>query len=803
MIQLNRILPILAVAATWIGLCFFPLRSTAEGQELTAEKVRAAIDNGVRFLKSKQEPDGSWRGLASHRPGSTGLICLALLNSGVPATDKTIDKALNYLGSVKQGSFDVYFVSLRIMVYSMANSARYAPEIRRDVNWLIRAQNTSGLANHGGWSYQSLAMTNGDASNSQFALLALHEARLAGIKIDPVVWRRARQYWLNVFDRQQGGFRYSTATDVDPEFTAVKGSMTCAGISSMIIIEENLATEMVGDNLDVRCCRPSMRSESIDRAIAWMADDLHFRVTSNPIYNTYRNGVDDNGTKFYYLYGLERAGRLAGLRFFGNHDWYREGAEHLIKIQNAGSWRAARRVGVESNPQIATAFALLFLAKGRRPIVVGKYRYGKSENWNRHPKGVHYLTRKIEKAWKRKLNWQVVDGRTANVNDLLETPVLFISGREAIDLSDAQVDALRDYLENGGFIFAEACQGDGCGDRVAFDQSFRALMKKVLPDSQFDLLPESHPLWQAHFQLKKINENRPVLGIQASCRTSVIYVPANLSGVWQLNQPGLLEKHNDKAREDIDYTTKLGVNVIAYATNRELKARLERQKVNLDPARTLGSRILEIPKLDHGGGSDDAPNAWRNILRRLRFDRKIPVKLEKRMISPRLDQMQNYPIIFLHGRNKFSFNDQQRAAIREYLARGGFLFADSICSSSKFTESFRKEMKAIFPQQALQPIGKDERIWDSKGYSGYDIRQVTLRTPTRNDRGQAFRTQRTHPVIEGIKIKGRYGVIFSPYDLSCAMENASGSQCKGYNKDDAARIAVNILLYARIEVPKE
>jgi hypothetical protein len=43
---------------------------------------------------------------------------------------------------------------------------------------------------------------------------------------------------------------------------------------------------------------------------------------------------------------------------------------------------------------------------------------------------------------------------------------------------------------------------------------------------------------------------------------------------------------------------------------------------------------------------------------------------------------------------------------------------------------------------------------------------------------------------------GRVAAVLSPYDLSCAMENAAASQCVGYSKDDASKIAVNVVLYA-------
>ena len=44
--------------------------------------------------------------------------------------------------------------------------------------------------------------------------------------------------------------------------------------------------------------------------------------------------MDDEGAwLLYYLYGMERAGRLSGQRFFGDHDWYREVAEYLVAYQ--------------------------------------------------------------------------------------------------------------------------------------------------------------------------------------------------------------------------------------------------------------------------------------------------------------------------------------------------------------------------------------------------------------------------------------------------------------------------------------
>ena len=47
-------------------------------------------------------------------------------------------------------------------------------------------------------------------------------------------------------------------------------------------------------------------------------------------------------------------------------------------------------------------------------------------------------------------------------------------------------------------------------------------------------------------------------------------------------------------------------------------------------------------------------------------------------------------------------------------------------------------------------------------------------------------------VLEGIEIDGRFVVIFSPYDISCALERQSTSACEGYVQKDAFKIAHNL-----------
>ena len=53
--------------------------------------------------------------------------------------------------------------------------------------------------------------------------------------------------------------------------------------------------------------------------------------------------------------------------------------------------------------------------------------------------------------------------------------------------------------------------------------------------------------------------------------------------------------------------------------------------------------------------------------------------------------------------------------------------------------------------------------------------------------------------MEGIDIKGRFVVIYSKYDISCALEGDASAACTGYVPEDALKIGVNVVLYALLQ----
>lgn len=89
------------------------------------------------------------------------------------------------------------------------------------------------------------------------------------------------------------------------------------------------------------------------------------------------------------------------------------------------------------------------------------------------------------------------DGRILRMTDpeLLDFPFIYIVEPGALYLSPAEVDALRRYLLNGGFLWLD----DFWGEREW--ANCEAVMKQVFPERQFSELPLTHPLYHTVFEI--------------------------------------------------------------------------------------------------------------------------------------------------------------------------------------------------------------------------------------------------------------------------------------------------------------
>jgi hypothetical protein len=746
---------------------------------VTADQVRTAIEGGKKYLLAEQEPRGNWGQHGQYPGGVTGLCTLALLNAGLEPSHPKVQKALAYLRKLKAEK--TYSVALQTMALCAANPRRDALLIQKNVRWLEENQ-IERDDRAGSWAYPG---PGGDNSNSQFAVLALHEAQRVGAMVDPATWRRAAEYWRRC-QHPDGSWGYQPGRPGT-------GSMTCAGIGATVICQGKVtpADAKIQEG-QVRCCLPQELDDSLERALTWLGRT--FSVNRNPG----SRGLSQVW-HYYYLYGVERVGRLTARRFIGEHDWYREGAEYLIGQQDVftRSWTGSGHA--ENNPHISTALALLFLSKGRRPVLLSKLKHSSGSDWNRHRSDVAHLTAHAERLWGLDLTWQLTEIKTASVEDLLQSPVLILSGSQAFEMK-GQEKKLRAYLDRGGFLFAEAC----CAESSRFVRAFQNLVGRMFPESEYQLrmVGPEHPLWRVEQTVSPESSYAGRLSaVEYGCRTCVVLSEVDLSCFWELSQQVRTHKYPPIVAQRMKDAMAIGVNVLAYATGRDPQGKevsfgSAGSEANLD---VLGPRgVIQIVKLQHGGGCNDAPGALVNLLRtanggesKLRISTsEVPIYLSDKNLF-------NYHLAFMHGRHDFKLTPIERQQLRKFLENGGTLMADSICTSKPFALAFRRELKAALPDATLAPIPINHPMF-TEACGGYDIQKVKRRDPARQQAGTPLRprVRTVAPELEGIVLDGRMAVIFSPYDISCALEQHEALQCHGYTRKDAARIGLNVLMYS-------
>jgi hypothetical protein len=654
----------------------------------------------------------------------------------------------------------------------------------------LEATQVQGNGNSdGGWSYPNGNFS--DNSNAQFAILGLREAAVADIPVHRDTWERAKAHWLKT-QNDDGGWSY-----IDRGSNST-GSMTAAGISSLVIIEDMMSDKKyLNDDGTLRCCGDPEVNQPLERGIQWM--DRNFSAGSNP---------REARWVLYYLYGIERAGRLSGKRFFGKHDCYLEGAEYLLRQQNVLKGYLSGTTSLDAEPIIGTSLVLLFLSKGLSPVLINKLKFGPVDkrgeivdiNWNLHPNDVRNLTERISglPKWPKLLTWQVVDSAKLGadgVKELLQAPIVYLSGADTPVFSDPQkIALLREYVNQGGFIFAVAnCKGAG------FDTGFRDLVTKMFPNGEAQLkpLPPDHPVYRAENNLS--DEPPELHGVDFGCRTAIIYAPDDWSCLWDK-----ATRHDPPGRtEDVKLrvlkATRLGVNVVAYATGRELQLKLHENVRETEKNYDIERGLLEVAKLRHTGAWDAAPQALRNLLMALNKTSGLIASTKQQNLPASDPNLFNFPVVYMHGKNRFQLSKPELEQLRKYLDRGGVLIADACCGSKPFDTSFRDMVEGIYPDKKLEPIPADHEMFTAA--VGFDIHKVKRRVHDVDRPEQAMVTaiREGEPQLEGIKVDDRYSIIYSRYDISCALEKQGSLACAGYVEEDAVKIGVNLIRYALLQ----
>ncbi|MDR9416608.1 MAG: DUF4159 domain-containing protein [Gracilimonas sp.] len=147
--------------------------------------------------------------------------------------------------------------------------------------------------------------------------------------------------------------------------------------------------------------------------------------------------------------------------------------------------------------------------------------------------------------------------------ELHSYPFIFLTGHGNITLNSAEVRNVREYLQNGGFLYID--------DDYGLDEYLRPVMKDIFPEEEFIEIPFDHPIYDQIFTfengLPKIHEHDGDaprgLGIFYEGRLAVFYtVESNLADGWAEE-----EIHNvpqNLRRQALE----MGSNILVYALTR-------------------------------------------------------------------------------------------------------------------------------------------------------------------------------------------------------------------------------------------
>jgi len=676
--------------------------------------------------------------------GADALAVYALLQCGM-ATNKTeldpkdpfMKGLLDVLKSLPVEMKSTYTRGIRITALAVANRKEDQGVMANDVEVLLDScrggsfsydpppNSTDSYKKH---EYAKPYKGQFDNSNSQYGLLGVWSAAEVGAEISDDFWQAVEKHWTEC-QGPDGQWGYGGA-GADPQI-----SWTLAGLASLFVCHEYLDSAKFGTTV----ARQPF-SSPVAKGLAWLeAGDNSARAMG------YVSG--------YGRYGMERVGLASGFKYFGSYDWYREVATRIVHEQKPdGMWPLPEPRWFGSDVT-ETAYNLLFLARGRHPILANKLRF--EHFWNNRPRDLANLCKYANHELENPFNWQVVTLQH-DWTDWTDSPVLYIASHEAIKLTDADYAKIRGFVYGGGLLFT---QSDGSS--TAFNDFVENVMVgKLFGDYELTKIPENHDLYRIMGTLK----TKPALkAVNNGARLFMVHSPRDIAIAWQ--------QKASKSRPD-DF--QIGLNLFLYATGKsDFRNRLSASFIPIPPA-AAADNTIKVARVRYNLATwDPEPYAWTNFANWMVWETSIgivtvPVDMEKLGdISPA-----EMPLAHLTGTNPCTPTEAQLKALKQYVDDGGTLFID--CCGGAFGATVGDEILAKgFPDAVLQPLAEDAPPLKAAGEGMVDIGKPKLRRYAI----KAFPAG-APPIRSFASGKGR--VIYSELDMTNALLDSRTWGIQGY-----------------------
>jgi hypothetical protein len=398
-------------------------------------------------------------------------------------------------------------------------------------------------------------------------------------------------------------------------------------------------------------------------------------------------------------------------------------------------------------------------------------------NWNQRPRDVANLAHWAGKQLEKELNWQIVNLKVG-VEDLHDSPILYIAGNQNLILSKEEKEKLRQYVEQGGMILGHADCNDG-----KFTNSFMKLGQELFKSYEWRDLPPDHLVYSAHFNGKQWPAKPRVVGLSNGARELMLLIPSgDPARYWQIK--------NFSGRQAS--LAELAANIYLYALDKsELQGRYKGQTYLVrrnDKVPTAST--VKVARLDYGGNWDPEPAGWRRLANIFHNERGVDLAVEPVKLGAGKLSSGGYKLAHLTGTQKLKLNEKQRQEVKAFVEGGGTLLVDAAGGGGEFKEAAENELSAIFGKPMGAPLAAGSPVYS---IGGDDLSHVTYRSYAR----RMLTGGMTTPRLRGIEVGGgRVGVFYSPEDLSVGMVGMSMDGIYGYSPEDATDLVQNVVMVA-------
>lgn len=470
-----------------------------------------------------------------------------------------------------------------------------------------------------------------------------------------------------------------------------------------------------------------------------------------------------------------------------------------------------RWTGGESFPPLPLPATPLRRSEKKRPpappTLIGKVQYGATKtgkredgstytyrDWTTDPGDVRSIMDSVKNTLG--LAYKGTDVQLKGFSwDPTEIPVLYLTGHEGFEFSTELRAKLRVYLQDGGYLIADAC----CGTKE-FREAFLTEMKAIFPRRKMERLDADHPLFEAAYKLEEVGfvgldqkafRDRPYLdAVEIGCRAAVIFSPYDLSCGWDFHRhdKGQRVWGSGKGQQGPEDAIQLGINMIAYClADYQLGRQLSTAKVYHEAAETDEEKFV-FGQVIHGGDWDPDPDAAANLMKHVAASTTIEVKYKKVAVDLAKMEAFKHAVLYMTGHHDFVLTDAEIATLRNFFKLGGVLIADACCGRKAFDAAFRREMDRVLPGAKLTPLPANHAIYNAGG-KPIDTVEYTARL-------KAALPDLKTPGIEGIVIGGATAVFYSKFDLGCGWEKIDHPYRLGYEDAHALNLGANMILYA-------